>query len=145
MTMKIYLPLKGVLCVSLLSIGVNGCMTTAAEHAEQLPSNAEREMTVGLVQKDIRKGMSQAEVAEALGSPNIVSRDKQGIETWIYDKISSEVSYSRDEMHTGIIGLIIGGGSREAGASAQTQKTLTVIIKFKEAVVHDFSYHSSKF
>jgi outer membrane protein assembly factor BamE (lipoprotein component of BamABCDE complex) len=93
--MKIPSPFKGVLCISLLSIGVSGCMT-AAEHAEELPSNAEREMTVGLVQKDIRKGMSQAEVAEALGSPNNVSSDKQGIETWIYYKIASEVSYSRD-------------------------------------------------
>jgi len=143
MNLKIALPLKGALCVSLLSISFSGCMT-ASEHADQLHSKADRDMTVGIVQKEIRKGMSQAEVAEALGSPNIVSRDKQGIETWIYDKIASEASYSRGEMNTGIIGIIIGGG-RSAGASAQTQKTLTVIIKFAQGAVEDFSYHSSKF
>lgn len=141
MTMKI--SSKSILCVSILSISLGGCMS-ASEHAKQLDSEADREMTVGIVQKEIKKGMSAADVAAALGSPNIVSRDKAGIETWIYDKISSEVSYSRGGMNTGIIGLII-GGSKEAGASAQTQKTLTVIIKLKEGVVHDFSYHSSRF
>ena len=143
MTMKKPLLSKGILCASILSMSLGGCMS-AAEHAKQLGSEADREMTVGIVQKEIKKGMSAADVATALGSPNIVSRDKAGIETWIYDKISSEVSYSRGSLNTGIIGLIIGGG-KEAGASAQTQKTLTVIIKFKDAVVHDFSYHSSRF
>jgi hypothetical protein len=32
-------------------------------------------MTLGVVQKEIHKGLSQADVAEALGSPNIVTRD----------------------------------------------------------------------
>lgn len=144
MTIKISLPVvKGLFYSSLLSISLNACMT-ATDHAKDLHTEADREMTVGIVQKEIRKGMSQAEVAEALGSPNIVSRDKQGIETWIYDKIASEASYSRGEFNAGILGIIIGGG-RQAGASAQTQKTLTVVIKFQEGTVHDFSYHSSKF
>ncbi len=144
MTLKIFLAIKGILGVSLLSMSFSGCMT-ASEHSGQVHSQTAPEMTVGIVQREIRRGMSPAEVATALGSPNIVSKDREGIQTWIYDKISSEVSYSRDEAHTGIIGLIIGGGSREAGASAQTQKTLTVILKFQDGVVHDFSYHSSKF
>jgi len=144
MTMKISLPIKGLLGVSLLSMSLIGCMS-ASEHSKEVHSQTDPEMTVGIVQREIKKGMSAAEVATALGSPNIVSRDREGIETWIYDKISTQVSYSRDEAHTGIIGLIIGGGSREAGASSQTQKTLTVVIKFNEGVVHDFSYHSSKF
>ncbi len=42
-------------------------------------------MTVGIVQKEIRIGMSQADVAAALGSPNIVTRDSEGKETWIYE------------------------------------------------------------
>jgi len=114
---------------------------TAANHAEQLPSSRDRELTVGLVQKDIRKGMSQAEVAQILGSPNIVSKDKEGAETWIYDKIASEASYSTGT--SGILSLFTGG--REAGAAATTQKTLTVIIKFTSGLISDYSYHSSKF
>ena len=117
---------------------------TAMEHHQNLPQTQEREFTTGLVQKEIRKGMTQAEVAGSLGSPNIVTRDESGLETWIYDKIASEVSYSRDAGSTGILGIII-GYSKEAGAASATQRTLTVIIKFKDNRVDSFSYHSSKF
>ncbi|HUW19886.1 MAG TPA: hypothetical protein VMW16_11345 [Sedimentisphaerales bacterium] len=114
-------------------------------------------MTLGLVQKEIRVGMSQAEVAEALGSPNIVTKDSEGNESWIYDKIATEVSYSQDS--AGIVAgagagienwrVILGAGggySKSAGAAAQTQKTLTIIIKFdKTRLVKTLSYHATRF
>lgn len=140
----------------ILLIFVAGCMT-AAEHQEALHSSKEREMTVGIVQKDIRVGMSQTEVAETLGSPNIVTKDSGGNESWVYDKIATEVSYSRDSggVLAGAGGWIenwrllpVGGAtySKSAGAAAQTQKTLTVIIKFDDnGLVKTLSYHSSKF
>lgn len=135
-----------------------GCMT-AAEHHQSLPSTQEREMTVGVVQKEIRVGMSGAEVAEALGSPNIVTKDSDANETWIYDKIATEASYSTSKGGVGggagaggiagtvlILGGVGGGVSRSAGASSTTQKTLTVVIKFdKNNKVASFSYHASKF
>ena len=128
--------------ILLLVVAVGGC-TTAAEHQQQLGSTAEREMTVGVVQREIRAGLSQDQVAEALGSPNIVTRDAAGNETWIYDKIASEASYSNSSAYGTI--LILGGG-RAAGASANTQRTLTVIIKFDaNRQVDTFSYHASKF
>ena len=70
-----------------------GCMT-GGSHASQLHSERERRMTVGVVQREIRTGMSPADVATALGSPNIVTRDSEGKETWIYDKIATEASFS---------------------------------------------------
>jgi len=128
--------------ILLLAVAVGGC-TTAAEHQQQLGSTAEREMTVGVVQREIRAGLSQDQVAEALGSPNIVTRDAAGNETWIYDKIASEASYSNSSAYGTI--LILGGG-RAAGASATTQRTLTVVIKFDaNRLVDTFSYHASKF
>jgi outer membrane protein assembly factor BamE (lipoprotein component of BamABCDE complex) len=128
--------------VLLIAVAVGGC-TTAAEHQQQLGSTAEREMTVGVVQREIRAGLSQDQVAEALGSPNIVTRDAAGNETWIYDKIASEASYSNSSAYGTILIL---GGSRAAGASATTQRTLTVIIKFDaNRLVDTFSYHASKF
>lgn len=137
---------------------LSGCMT-ATQHQQSLPSTQEREMTVGIVQKEIRVGMSQADVATALGSPNIVTRDSEGKETWVYDKIATEASYSRDSGGLGggagaggvagttlILGLFGGSYSKEAGAASTTQKTLTVIIKFdKNNKVESFSYHASKF
>lgn len=139
-----------------LLIFINGCMT-AAEHQQTLHSSKNREMTLGVVQKDIHVGMSQADVATALGSPNIVSKDSEGDESWIYDKIATEVSYSKDSGGIGVgagagIGswrMILGGGagySKSVGAVAQTQRTLTVVIKFDEnSLVKTLSYHSSKF
>lgn len=90
--------------------------------------------------------MSQADVATALGSPNIVTKDSEGKETWIYDKIASEVSYSRSAGGTGLIINLLGGYGKEAGAVSSTQKTLTVVIKYDDnGLVDSFSYHASKF
>jgi len=124
---------------------MSGCMSVA-QHQQSLSSTQERETTVGVVQKEIRTGMSQADVAAALGSPNIVTRDSDGKETWIYDKIATEASYSKDSGGTGLILSLLGVYSKEAGAASSTQKTLTVIIKFNERqLVDSFSYHASKF
>jgi outer membrane protein assembly factor BamE (lipoprotein component of BamABCDE complex) len=132
---------------------------TAQQHYEDTHGHQERQMTVGTVQREIRKGMSGAEVAEVLGSPNIVTTDAEGREVWIYDKISTDVTYSRSS-GGGIIGLLIGGISgdvlagggaggnisKSAGAESKTQRTLTVVIKFDEnRMVRDFAYHSSRF
>lgn len=112
---------------------------------------ADEQLTVGTVQAEIRIGMSGAEVAAVLGSPNIVSTDEDRNEVWIYDKISTQ--YVRADAQAGILAL--GGGSSAvgvAGASgsqasgATSQRTLTVIIKFDgEGAVRDFAYHTSRF
>ena len=133
----------------LLVLIVLGC-ASGGQHHRNLRSADEREMTVGTVQREISKGMDQASVAEALGSPNIVSKDKEGRETWIYDKIASEVSYSSSasSIGTGLLPTLIVGLGRASvsGASASTQKTLTVVIKFDDQqLVDTFSYHTSKF
>ena len=131
---SIFLLFGALLCVSI------GC--AQKQHFKNLHSAEGRKMTAGIVQREIYQGMDQGAVAQALGSPNIVSKDKEGRETWIYDKISSEVSYSTGSR--GIAALIIGGQS--SGAAASTQKTLTVVIKFNDQqIVDSFSYHSSSF
>ena len=127
---------------------------TAAQHHDSLPSTQERKLTVGVVQKEIKEGMAQAEVAEQLGSPNIVSRDQEGRETWIYDKISTETAQSTSSggVNVLILGLalpVTGAGqagiSSSRGATMTTQRTLTIIIKFQEGKISSFSYHTSRF
>ena len=115
-----------VLLVTLLGSVAAGC-TSAAQHQQRLGSAAEREMTLGVVQETIRAGLTQDEVVTALGSPNIVTRDAEGRETWVYDKVASEASYSNSEQYGTV--LIVGAGSA-AGASSQSQRTLTVVIRF---------------
>lgn len=124
------------------SILLAGC-APAWQHAQDLHSQADRELTVGVVQRDIHRGMSAADVSQALGSPNIVTKDGNDSQTWIYDKIATEASYSNDG---GGIFLILGSYNSAAGASATTQRTLTVVIKFDaHDRVRDVSYHASKF
>ena len=102
-----------------------------------------RELTAGLVKREITKGMSGAAVAEALGSPNIVTKDSDERETWVYDKIATEASYSQSQ--NGLF-LILGGFSNQSGAASTTQRSLTVVIKFdKNDKVESFTYHQSKF
>lgn len=118
-----------------------GC--SAAHHAHELHSDREREMTLGTVHKEIHRGLSQADVAEALGSPNIVTRDSVGHETWVYDKTATEASYSNSTAYGTVL---VVGVARSAGASATTQRTLTVVIKFgDDGKVDSFSYHASQF
>ncbi len=136
--------------VLLVALVTGGC--SAPHHAADVreADDVDR-VTVGTVQKEIRIGMSAADVAEVLGSPNIVSTDEQRNETWIYDKISSDVTYSRSS--GSVVGLIFGSsgggagiGSASAGSTSSSQRTLTVIIKFDENnLVRDFSYHTSRF
>lgn len=117
---------------------LNGCTTTQPQ-----ASVPEKKMTLGIVQKEIRKGMSQAEVISALGSPNILTRDAEGKETWVYDKIATEASYSKKGGYGTI--LILGFAAESAKASS-SQRTLTVVIKFdQKQLVENFAYHVSKF
>src|SRR5262245_54541477 len=100
-------------------------------------------MTLGSVQRVIRSGLTQDDVVVALGSPNIVTRDAEGRETWVYDKVASEASYSRSANYGTV--LLLGGGN-SAGAVSTTQRTLTVAIKFgADQRVETFSYHSTRF
>ena len=77
------------LCGGLL---LTGCM--AGSHMKNVQSDKGDRLTVGKVQREIKIGMPSASVAEILGSPNIVSTDEDRREVWIYDKISSNASYS---------------------------------------------------
>jgi len=146
---------SSIFSVSLVALSLTGCMT-AAEHRADVQDNSGEKVTVGTVQKEIRIGMSGADVAAALGSPNIVTTDEKRREVWIYDKISTEVAYSKSS--GGVSALIFGGigsgggggatagGSSSSGASSTSQRTLTVIIKFDDAKkVRDFAYHTSRF
>lgn len=125
---------------------IAGC--TGAQHYNP---QADENLTVGKVQAEIRIGMAGGEVAQVLGSPNIVSTDENRNEVWIYDKISTQ--YVRADARAGI--LAIGGGSDVVGGTgvsgsqssgATSQRTLTIVIKFDEDKrVRDFAYHTSRF
>ena len=133
---------KLLFCSMLLSAFIIGCQTADQHQAYVNSAVPEKQMTMGVVQKEIREGMQQSEVLKALGSPNIVTRDSDGTETWGYDKVSTDTVVSKD---SGGVNILILGYSAQSGAKSTRQRTLTVIIKFKGGVVDEFSYHSSSF
>jgi len=140
------------LCLSL--VGLTGCMT-ASQHRQAVQDDSGDRLTVGIVQKEVKVGMSGADILGILGSPNIVSTDAERREVWVYDKIATDFAYSSSS--GGVSALILGfdsnvlaGGSggynRSAGAASRSQRTLTIIIKFgQDRLVRDYAYHSSSF
>ncbi|MBR5347287.1 MAG: hypothetical protein IK129_06590 [Deltaproteobacteria bacterium] len=129
--------LLGILCLAM-----TGCMT-AEQHRAAVRNDAGDRLSIAKVQREIRVGMSGAEVVSILGSPNMVTTDSERRETWVYDKVATERAYSSS---SGGLFLILGGVGSEAGASSSNQRTITIIIKFnKDNTVRDYSYRQSSF
>lgn len=126
----------------------------------------EQGFTLGIVQKYIHNGMPQDAVVLALGSPNIVTQDANGKETWIYDKMSSSLTdrnknesamenatYTRYFWHDlltfvtlGLVNKDVKPELKDVSQIVSSQSTLTIVIKFdKNNCVESFTYHSSKF
>lgn len=123
------------LCLS-LCIAVAGCGGGKAEIKED-------RLTVGKVQGEIKVGMPASQVAELLGSPNIVTTDEKRREVWIYDKVSTD---RVDTASSSFAGLIIVGAAARDSSSSQRQRTLTIIIKYDEdKKVRDFAYNATQF
>ena len=114
--------------------------------APPLPSDSDTNktnLTAGVAQHEIHKGMSGGEVATVLGSPNIVTSGTDGTEVWIYDQMSTRVEAS--SAGTGVW-FIIGVTNQNTGAVKSSQSTLTIVVKFDAAKkVTDVAYHQSKF
>lgn len=127
--------------IALLAVlSLVGCVS-ASDHAQQVQNTSN--LSVGTVQKQIKVGMSGADVLQALGSPNMVSTDSERREVWVYDKVATDRIQSSS---TGWVFAVLAGGQTSSGASSSSQRTLTIVIKFDEQnLVRDFAYHSSKF
>ena len=134
--------MKKILTILLVALFAAGC-ASASSHRAAVQDNSPNSLTVGKVQREIKLGMSSAQVVEILGSPNIVTTDEERREVWVYDKIASDVTYSQGG---GYWTLILFGSNKDAGSTATAQRTLPVVIKFdKDHKVRDFAYNSSKF
>jgi outer membrane protein assembly factor BamE (lipoprotein component of BamABCDE complex) len=143
------------LALACLACALMGGCQSAAEHRKDVQDDSAERVSVGKVQKEIRVGMSGAEVAQVLGSPNIVTTDEERREVWIYDKIATDRAYSTSSGGLAALILAVGGttaaavggsASSNTGAASTSQRTLTVIIKIdKESRVRDFAYHTSRF
>ena len=117
------------------------------------PDNINK-LTLGKVQQTLKKGMSQGEIIVALGSPNMVTSDANGLETWVYDKLSTEVNSNSQKKSFNLLGGVIGskigagatgGSSSKNSNTSSSQKTLTVVLKFIEKKLEIYTYNASSF
>jgi len=123
----------------LTALVLAGCLNPQDVH-DSVDGEDRSKLSVGAVQRSVKVGMTDAQVAESLGSPNIISTDEEGRNVWIYDRVRTSV---RATTAQGPLTLFVGGA---AGAAERTQSTLTIIVKFDKAgKVRDLAYHSSKF
>ena len=138
-----------------LLCALQGCVTTHAPLS--LPEKVETEstrLTLGLVQQTLKKGVSKDEVISKLGSPNMVTSSSETSETWIYDRISTEVQTESSSGGVRVLGGAVGGSvgagisagsSTAASAAVRSQKTLTVIIRFSKGVVDSYQTRATSF
>ena len=133
-----------------------GALAAEVAPAEADAAKAEASaFTLGRVQKELRQGLSQAEVVLRLGSPNILTRDAEGREAWVYDRVSSEREASSSGVRIGgagsgaagnFAGLLGVSAGKRSEKSRSSQRTLTVVIRFSAAgTVESFTWHDSRF
>lgn len=139
---------------TILTAAFAALIVTAPPVLAQTPaSNPPRSMdlSLGLLQRYLKAGMSTSEVFEAVGSPNLVTRDREGRETWVYDRFSTEIferGVSAGGGALGAGGSVLGviGISGSTGKKTLTQTTLMVSVRFTaDGKVDTFTYRSARF
>jgi hypothetical protein len=131
----------------------------AAGTAER-PSNLSYGTVTSMVKKNVT---TQAELIDLFGGPNISTTDKDGTETWVYERTASmsDTAGTADQKNVaaffgagGTIGnAAIGGGASGSAARQNNQqrnvtsvRTLTVVVKFNpDKTVKDYSARASYF
>jgi len=134
-------------CMTMLAGSTGACAPFPAK-TDAAPNN---ELTHGNVQMNLRVGeTTQAQVLDVFGAPNITTIDGSGQEVWTYQRAATVEQSLKTSGFLKI--LLIGqttsaaGGSRETSGFEQTQRMMTLIIKFgKENVVTDFRSRASEF
>lgn len=113
-----------------LSFLLSACVSAplATIPARQIETS---KITLGNVQLVVKKGASNADVIGALSSPNIVTTNNDGTETWVYDKITSEAEFVQ--------------GSN-SGVAVKSNRTMIVVIKFdKTSRVETVQYRQTSY
>ena len=126
----ISMTIKIVSLAGALSLLLSACVSAplATIPARQIETS---KITLGNVQLLVKKGASNADVIGALSSPNIVTTNIDGTETWVYDKITSEAEFVK-------------GSS--SGVAVKSNRTLIVVIKFdKSSRVENVQYRQTSY
>lgn len=127
----------GTLCAVLLAAG---CVQAPVKPVATRNS----ELTHGNVQMNLKVGQTtQTQVLEVFGAPNITTMDGSNQEVWTYQR---QATVSQSTTSSSYWTIVLAGGSSGAAGFEQTQRTMTLIIKFDaNKVVSDFRSRTSEF
>jgi len=116
---------------------IQGCSSTPKDEKNS-------PFTTGNVQLSLKQGVTtQAEVLEKFGPPNIAAVDSTGNDLWTYQKFATVTQSSGQG---GYFWLVIVGGNTGTSGLEQTQKTMTLIIKFdQDKKIKEFKSMSTNF
>ena len=129
-----------------------GCVNPPVQNSQ--PVIPTSNISYGLIQQNVVKGATKDQVVGTLGSPNMITNSAGDEETWIYDKVSTDYqnesgASSASVLGGGIAGAIGLGGSASTSSSSNrgtsSQRTLTLIIKFKKNVIDTFAVRTTSF
>lgn len=139
-----------------LSIGIFltinvGCTTTWQQNPPQNEQGLIQKdpLSYGAVTSTVKKGeTSQEEIVRLFGPPNITTLNADGLEVWVYDRISNtseDHNWSEARRFSTFFGLET-FSAKEGGGRTSSTRTLTVIINFdKNKRVSDFSTRATQF
>ena len=148
--------------IAALCLVLSGCGQTAPYRNS--------EFTYGNMKWHLEKNKThKGEVLEVFGSPNVTSTDSEGLDMWVYQKMSTSKVESAfggglnlSALFNEVSGNVMGGrlanaavkgniggaGSFQGGrvSSSQTSKTCTMILKFDEhGVLVEYRFRTSNF
>jgi len=87
-------------------------------------------------------GDDQTQVIKVLGTPNIITKNKIGNESWVYDKVSNQYEFVQNNNSREF--FFQKPDQRSKGAS--TSKTFIVVIDFNDkSLIKDISYRFTQY
>ena len=118
---------------ALFVLALSACATTSSNKTN---SN----LTYGMIKSKVKKGKTtQAEIIKVFGSPNIVSKNKKGLEVWTYSRQSTQ---SKSGGGFGTLGIV---GSSSAYSNTSTASFDFIVTFDKNDIVVDYNVVSAKF
>ncbi|MCP3965702.1 MAG: hypothetical protein GY750_15210 [Lentisphaerae bacterium] len=99
--------------------------------------------TSGNVSLTLKKGeTTKKQVLEAFGAPNIVTQDGDANSVWTFQ---TNATITRSGNNSNYWSIILLGGDYNKSGFMRSQKTMTIIITFKDEVVLNFKSLSASF
>jgi hypothetical protein len=154
------------------AVALTGCMSApvlppaaaqsapAPAAAAPPPQSTASALSYGTVTSQVQKGRTtQMDLLQIFGGPNIATTDRDGVETWVYERTATQTDVqTQSQAAQGALNLGLffrhvelgasGAVGRSATASSVSSsiRSLTVIVKFAgDKTVADYSVRASTF